>query len=237
MRRRLLTPMLVATLLSGCAGGGASLGGGQVTMAESVSGGAGFAVPVMSVQGRRFASTVRQRFDYSCGSAVLATLLTHHYGIPTDEETVFRGMFETGDQRASSARDSRCSTCSATWPGLGLRSNGFRIPLDRVAELGVPAVALINNDGYRHFVLVRGLDGDRVLIADPNLGGRVLTRARFEAMWNGVLFVVQDRVALARATFGRAEDWAVRPRAPVDATRGLQGLERTGLSFPDQRFF
>src|SRR3546814_6408724 len=32
-----------------------------------------------------FRSVIRQRYDFSCGSAALATLLTYHYGAPTSE--------------------------------------------------------------------------------------------------------------------------------------------------------
>ncbi len=35
---------------------------------------------VVSVKEARFTTTQRQQFDFSCGSAAVATLLTHHYG-------------------------------------------------------------------------------------------------------------------------------------------------------------
>ena len=38
-----------------------------------------FNVPVRSMQELKFTETVRQGFDFSCGSAALATLLTYHY--------------------------------------------------------------------------------------------------------------------------------------------------------------
>jgi predicted double-glycine peptidase len=35
---------------------------------------------------------VKQRFDYSCGSAALATLLTYGLNAPVDELTLLRGL-------------------------------------------------------------------------------------------------------------------------------------------------
>src|SRR3546814_17093066 len=47
-----------------------------------------------------FRSVIRQRYDFSCGSAALATLLTYHYGAPTSEAMPFRAMWEKGDREA-----------------------------------------------------------------------------------------------------------------------------------------
>ena len=49
---------------------------------------------VESLKERAFRYTVRQQYDFSCGSAALATLLTYHYATPTDEEDTFKAMFD-----------------------------------------------------------------------------------------------------------------------------------------------
>ena len=55
-------------------------------------------MPVRSFEEERFATVIRQKYDFSCGSAALATLLRYHYGLSQDEEATFRGMWATGDQ-------------------------------------------------------------------------------------------------------------------------------------------
>jgi len=47
---------------------------------------------------RAFQRTTHQQYDFSCGSAAVATLLTFQYGRPTDESSVFKAMFVAGDQ-------------------------------------------------------------------------------------------------------------------------------------------
>jgi predicted double-glycine peptidase len=47
------------------------------------------------------------------------------------------------------------------------------------APIMVPVDAL----GYNHFVVFRGVIGDRVLIADPAWGNRTMTIAKFQRMW------------------------------------------------------
>jgi predicted double-glycine peptidase len=53
-----------------------------------------------------------------------------------------------------------------------------------------------------------------VVIGDPAMGTRVLGRTQFESYrMNNILLVVNERTELAR--FDLAEDWRVRPKAPV----------------------
>ena len=62
-------------------------------------GGSRFTVPVASIKQIRFQSTLHQQYDFSCGSAAVATLLTHHYAHPVSEQFVFEQMFARGDQQ------------------------------------------------------------------------------------------------------------------------------------------
>ena len=64
-----------------------SMGGGDLVM------------PVTSIRQARLAGTLLQQYDFSCGSAAIATLLTHQYGYAMTEATVFEHMFRTGDQK------------------------------------------------------------------------------------------------------------------------------------------
>src|SRR4051794_6409634 len=61
-------------------------------------GGVDVRMPVNSLKQARTARTQIQKYDFSCGSAALATLLTHHYDYPVTEEVVFKSMYENGDQ-------------------------------------------------------------------------------------------------------------------------------------------
>jgi hypothetical protein len=61
-------------------------------------GGGDFTVPVKTLRDMRFINVIRQRMDFSCGSAALATLLTYYYETPVDEYTVLYDMYEHGDK-------------------------------------------------------------------------------------------------------------------------------------------
>ena len=63
-----------------------------VQAADFSAGGASFVLPVTSLKEARFRTTVRQQYDFSCGSAALATLLSHHYDFQVTEQEIFRDM-------------------------------------------------------------------------------------------------------------------------------------------------
>src|SRR3546814_10919743 len=60
--------------------------------------GGSFSIPVTSLKEKRWTNVVRQQYDFSCGSAAVATLLTYHYETPVDEARAFEEMFVRGNQ-------------------------------------------------------------------------------------------------------------------------------------------
>jgi predicted double-glycine peptidase len=186
-------------------------------------------LPVISLKQSRLASTLIQQYDFSCGSAAIATLLTHHYGQPVSEQTVFEEMYAHGDQRKIQSEGFSLLDMKRFLASRGFEADGFEQPLDKLNEAHVPAIVLINDKGYHHFVVVKGVQADRVLIGDPSQGTRALPRRDFEALWsNRLLFVVHNRMEAAR--FNLAVDWRVAPRAPLASGVGRDGL--SGIALP-----
>lgn len=183
----------------------------------------GFGVHVTSLKEARFKTTVPQQYDFSCGSAAIATLLTYQYGYPVTETEVFLAMYQNGDQAKIRSEGFSLLDMRRYLLSLGFEADGFELPLDKLLEQGLPAIVLLNENGYRHFVVVKGLREGRILIGDPARGTRALSHQRFAELWdNGVLFVVHNRRELAN--FNQARDWRVAPSAPL----GI-GVVREGL--------
>ncbi|WP_018137691.1 MULTISPECIES: C39 family peptidase [unclassified Thioalkalivibrio] len=184
-------------------------------------------VPVESLKDLRFRSIVPQRYDFSCGSAALATLLTYHYDRPTTEVETFDSMFRRGDQDLIREQGfSMLDMKHYLEAEQGLPADGFRIGLDDLDNLGVPAIAMIETRGYRHFVVIKGLEGGRVLVGDPALGVNSYTRNEFQQIWvNDILFIIREDVDLARHRFNASETWAAVTRAPIES-----GVVRSDLA-------
>ena len=196
--------------------------------------GAPYAVAVQTQKGVRFAATMRQQYDYSCGSAAIATLLTYHYGTPTGEEAVFEEMFRHGEPERIQRDGFSMLDMKNYLARRGFEADGFELPLDKLAEARVPAIVLISDNGYQHFVVVKGLRDGRVLVGDSATGTRAMSRARFEALWqNCLLFVIHTQQLLA--SFNAAADWALHPAAPLAAgvvrdSLGALTLPRLGVN-------
>lgn len=174
-----------------------------------------FAMPVASMEDRRFATVIRQRYDFSCGSAALATLLRYHYGGSQDEEKVFRGMWSEGDRPQIRRLGFSLLDMKRYLASIGYKADGFEVTLDEVAKAGVPGIVLINLNGYKHFVVVKGVGDDEVLVGDPALGLKPMSKAEFNKAWNGVYFALNSDVKRGRSAFNRDAQWAAFSRAPV----------------------
>ncbi len=196
-----------------------------------------YRVHLTTLQELKFRSVIRQKYDFSCGSAALATLLTYHYRMPTKETDVFADMWAHGDREKIKHQGFSMLDMQQYLARHGLPANGFRSTLDRLVKADVPGLVLVNRNGYLHFVIVEGIRDGRVLLADPAIGTRAMPVAEFQQQWNGIFFVILDHVQEARATFNRESDWDVQPRGPVDMARNTTNLATFLLSLPARNVF
>jgi predicted double-glycine peptidase len=199
------------------------LGGASAATSDLRVPGGAYNVKLTSLKEARFKTTLPQQYDFSCGSAATATLLTHQYGHPVSEVDVFVQMYNNGDQARIRKEGFSLLDMRRYLRSKGYEADGFELPLDKLQEENVPAIVLLNDRGYRHFVVVKGLRDGRVLLGDPARGTRAMPRSRFEALWdNRVMFVVHNQ--RERARFNQARDWQTAPPAPLD-----MGIQRDGL--------
>ncbi|MBN2180259.1 MAG: C39 family peptidase [Deltaproteobacteria bacterium] len=131
-----------------------------------------------------YANIVRQKHDFSCGSAALATVLNYYLGEDLTEEDVINGLFEYGDKeqinrrRAFSLLDMKRFATK-----LGLNVAGYTAEIDDLRSLGIPGIIPINVFGYNHFVVFRGIYKDHVFVADPFKGNMSYTIEHFKDIW------------------------------------------------------
>lgn len=195
-------------------------------------------VSVVSYRDIPFRTVVRQRYDFSCGSAALATLLRYHYDREVGEEQIFRAMYAAGDQDVIRRVGFSLLDIKQFLEANGYQADGFRLTLDNLASMNRPAIVMIDTAGYKHFVVFKGNDADRVLIGDPALGLKIYSREQFISMWNGIAFVVREPAD----SFNEASEWTPWNRArPAQAlpnhslaelTRELPPLYQVTTRFP-----
>ncbi|GHC28969.1 C39 family peptidase [Aidingimonas halophila] len=191
-----------------------------------------FKVPSKSLVEMRWDRVIPQQYDYSCGSAAVATLLTYHYDRPTSEAEVFDSMFASGDQEKIQQHGFSMLDMKRYLDEENLDSDGFRIELDDFIRVGVPAITLINTGGYKHFVVIKGMDDDRVLVGDPAVGTVVVPKAHFQTLWGGTVLGARRDMEIAQHNFNHGDDWRIRPDSPLKQGMRRSGIGTTVLNLP-----
>jgi hypothetical protein len=175
--------------------------------AAQVDIGAGLRIdlPARSMKDLRDQNLVRQRFDFSCGAAALATILRYGFGEDVAEAQILTELFSLlSEEERAIARETGFSLLNLQQMALarGYRAAGFRLEPNQLAMLGAPVIVYIEPRGYRHFAVLRGVRGDRVYLADPSRGNIRLPMYRFLEGWlqadgTGIIFVVEPETGLS----------------------------------------
>src|SRR5215469_4256733 len=179
---------------------------GEVTLGDPETG--NYNLHLTSYAEIPFRTVIHQQFDYSCGSAALATLLRFQYHKSINEAEVFKAMYAVGDQDRIQKLGFSLLDMKKYLASIGYQADGFRIGLKELQDAAIPAIALIQVGSYKHFVVIKGVVGDHVLVGDPALGLREYSAENFEKLWNGIAFLVHDQPASqSDPVFNSAEEW------------------------------
>ena len=194
-------------------------------------GGINFAVPVTSLRDIPFRTVVRQQYDYSCGSAALATLLKYHYGVDVTEAEVFKAMYASATREQIRKVGFSLLDIKSYLAVRGLEADGYRASFDQLIQINRPAIAVVTSGAYRHFVVVKGARDGKILIGDPATGLKTYSDAEFAKIWNGIIFAIHPRAG--SGAYNRTTEWDSFPSASTSAlseeslaqlTRGLPPL-------------
>lgn len=134
-----------------------------------------------------------QEYDYSCGSAALATLLNFHLGEEFSERQVIQGLMDHGNLESIKQRKAFSFLDMKRFvDALGYQGGGYKAELKNLMELEAPCVLPIELWGYKHFVVFQGIHDNRVFLADPWLGHTSYPVKVFEDMWyHKVIFMAE----------------------------------------------
>jgi len=199
---------------------------------KMVDAGGLFTVKITSLKELRFKRTIRQQHDFSCGSAALATLLTFHYDHPITEEEIFNAMFEQGNKEKIEQEGFSLLDMKRYLETLGYLASGYQdTSLDKVRQVGIPVIVLINNGGYMHFVVIKGVNDEDVLVGDPAIGIRTIPRKEFDTIWNHLVFVITNFQTTADS-FNKAAEWHVRETSPLGTALSRDSLGIFSLLIP-----
>jgi len=177
-------------------------------------------VEVHSLMELRHQNVVIQQKDYSCGAASLATVFNYYLNEPVKESDIIRTLLELNlkhgtlesviQRKGFSMLDLKMFSESR-----GVKAVGYRLDFDDLANLGVQAIVPIIPNGYKHFVVFRAADKQRVYLSDPSFGNYTESIEEFKHDWYGFI-----NVALAFFPDGMSESQiGKKPLVPQEMDR------------------
>ncbi|PSU33995.1 C39 family peptidase [Photobacterium lutimaris] len=192
----------------------------------------GYNVQVKSYQEQLFGDVFRQQYDFSCGSAAVASLLTYHYDIESQENTIFEFMFEHGDKDQIEKQGFSMLDMKNYLESVGLEANGYNIPLEKFHDLRIPAITIVNFDGYMHFVVIKGMNEKNVILGDPSRGTLLIPIADFKQVYKGTVLLVKNRVELGRGSFITADNYNIYNSSPLSEAVVRDSLSTFSITLP-----
>lgn len=163
----------------------------QINMTGVVSGMGSSSKRVISLTERKFIGVEKQQTDFSCGAASVATILKYSYNMPTNEKWVMDGMLAMADPELVSQFGFSMLDMKNYVEMLGMEAKGFQVKSENIGELTIPSIVLLNLNGFHHFVVLKKVDAQqRVYLADPALGNKIIPMEEFLAGWNNIVLAI-----------------------------------------------
>lgn len=145
---------------------------------------------------RRFPALL-QLSETDCGAACLSMII-RYYGKHVS-------INRLRDLANVSREGATLHSVAEAAESLGFHTRGIRASYEHLLKVELPAVA--HWEGF-HYIVLYEARPDRVVVADPAIGLRKLSREQFEKGWTGYLLLLTptpnlEKVAESKTTFGR----------------------------------
>lgn len=139
---------------------------------------------------------VMQRRDFSCGAAALATVFKYYWREAVTEElflTLIAGRLSLAELKERVQNGLTLSDLKRAAEAVKFSAVIGRLTIEKLADSKLPLIVGITVNDYDHFVVVRGVVGEYVYLADPIYGKQRVLINQFEKSWqeNAILAVIK----------------------------------------------
>jgi predicted double-glycine peptidase len=152
--------------------------------------------PVTNWKKLRDQDVVKQKFDYSCGSGALATLMLIGFDEKVNEAEIMKLILEgksAEEIEDISKRGYSLLDLKQAAEKKGYTTGMYKLQISQLHLLQEPVLIYIERHGLKHFAVFKGLKGDRVYLADPARGNVRVSIYRFEKEWPGYILAIDKK--------------------------------------------
>lgn len=149
--------------------------------------------PVSSVREIRGLNVVKQRYDFSCGAASVATLVNGFFGEHRTEVELLRILqARYAPDEWNSRRKAGLSLDDLAYMAskIGYQAEGAEIGLAGLLQINGPVIVHLNKGKFQHFSVLRGTKEGTILLADPITGNTQYSPGQFMAQYTGVALAI-----------------------------------------------
>jgi len=146
-------------------------------------------VPIRSWSEIRNERVVRQKFDFSCGAASMATIMKYFYHVDVTENGIVKAVLdEKGVGKEAKKLEKSDFALSfadlaAYGESLGFKGLGVAMGIDGLKKLRIPVIIYIKIRRFEHFTVFKGINGNFVYLADPSFGNMKVKMEKFIEMF------------------------------------------------------
>ncbi len=128
-----------------------------------------------------------QRYDFSCGSASLATILRFFYGKQVTESSIIKRVLGNHID-VNKSKDTASITLSfydlsKVSEEMGFESVALEVNIKDLKKIKIPVIAHVKIHGIDHFTVLKKIVNGNVYLADPSFGNVEMKLERFEYMF------------------------------------------------------
>jgi predicted double-glycine peptidase len=141
----------------------------------------------------RYSHVIRQKLDYSCGAASLATVLSYFLQTRTTESdilTIVQRRYQIPEWKGKVKEGLSFEDLQYAARQVGFNAEGGSIGFAGLRKLQAPVIVHLNKGTFQHFSVLRGFEGGAALLADSITGNTRLPPEVFFRQYTGVALAV-----------------------------------------------
>jgi len=151
------------------------------------------AINIKPVSEIKMSGIERQTKDYSCGAAALSILLTLYFGDSIEEMDILSDIvYRLNKEQTVESMTKGFSMYDLKMAAerLGYMASGIKLSAKSASKLKGPIIILLKDEGFNHFVILKGITQGRAFITDPAKGHYRIQLYDLLKTWEGESLVV-----------------------------------------------